>query len=751
VSVRALPLLLLVLLGCAEERPALEVTLTALPRTVRSLSAQVALHGQPPWPAQAFSGGSAGFIARLPRGARGPATLQVGGLDQHGCEVARGSAQVQLAGDFVHEVALALTRLPDEARGCRIVVEKGGDGAVTSRPAGIACARGDTRCEAVFAYGTPVELIAERAADSAFSGWSGACGGIGPCRIVVEGGVLSVRAAFQARTLCRGGWCWENPRPQGNRLRAVWARSPDEAWAVGDGGMILRWNGAFWYGVESGTMVSLRGVWGDWAVGDAGTILRRDGSAWKKVESGTAVPLRGMWGDWVVGDAGTILRRDGAAWRRVESGTAAALLAVWERAAGEPWAAGEAGTLLRWDGRAWARVATGTTRRLTAGWGPFAVGEAGTVLRWSGGAVAAVRGPAADLLAVWGAGEKDVWIAGAGGGTYHLAGQGAEERFVPVQTSSGSDLLALSGSGPGELWAVGSGGTLLRWNGAFFTALHRGIQDGVVATYSDFGGFGAISRRGGVLLIPGDGRLFHGPSSVEVPLHDVYFDGAARPPFLLAVGERGGVCLNVEGDTTCRLLPSPTTRTLRALWGGPGPGAELWAVGDGGVILRGRGGAFAVVNPRVTDRDLYAVFGFAPDEVWAAGEGGVILRWDGAAWQALGSPVATRLRGLWGPRSGELWAVGDQGTVLLGDGRTSRVIQSGTTANLRAVHGTSRGRADVWVAGEAGVVLHHDGTGFRQVAAGTGNDLNDVLATGSEVYLVGEEGTILRHRPPPAR
>ena len=39
------------------------------------------------------------------------------------------------------------------------------------------------------------------------------------------------------------GFCWEQPLPQGESLRAVWASGERDAWAVGDNGSLLHYDG----------------------------------------------------------------------------------------------------------------------------------------------------------------------------------------------------------------------------------------------------------------------------------------------------------------------------------------------------------------------------------------------------------------------------------------------------------------------------------------------------------------------------
>jgi hypothetical protein len=118
--------------------------------------------------------------------------------------------------------------------------------------------------------------------------------------------------------VCRADGWWEHPRPQGARLSSVWHGSATDAWAVGDGGTVLRWDGGAWTAVASGTTLPLLGIWGSsaddaWAVGGDGAMLHWDGSAWSAVASGTTNWLTDVWGAsaadvLAVGHMGNILR-----------------------------------------------------------------------------------------------------------------------------------------------------------------------------------------------------------------------------------------------------------------------------------------------------------------------------------------------------------------------------------------------------------------------------------------------------------
>lgn len=67
-----------------------------------------------------------------------------------------------------------------------------GTGSVASDPAGVSCG---VTCQASFAYGTPVSLIATPDASSTFAGWSGGCTGTETCQVMLDQ-ARSVTATF---------------------------------------------------------------------------------------------------------------------------------------------------------------------------------------------------------------------------------------------------------------------------------------------------------------------------------------------------------------------------------------------------------------------------------------------------------------------------------------------------------------------------------------------------------------------------
>ena len=103
---------------------------------------------------------------------------------------------------------------------------------------------------------------------------------------------------------------------EGVDLHDISGRGPDDIFAVGEDGMIARFDGVGWsrhiVGQEDHLGVEADGQRGVIAVGAGGAIHRLDGSAWRQEESSTTSDLRAVeWSasgePFVFGAHGTML------------------------------------------------------------------------------------------------------------------------------------------------------------------------------------------------------------------------------------------------------------------------------------------------------------------------------------------------------------------------------------------------------------------------------------------------------------
>jgi hypothetical protein len=261
----------------------------------------------------------------------------------------------------------------------------------------------------------------------------------------------NVYAANHTGLLRWNGTAWAHvPEARWRSLYDVWGASATDVWAVGDKGEMLRWNGTAWTLQRfDGTSVAaqplgnfdtpaqsytLRGVWGSsatnvFAVGDGGVVLRYNGTSWSRMTTGTTAQLNRVWGSsatnvYAATSTGRLLRYDGTSWSFVAGVQApGALWSVWGSSATNVYAVGDGGIVFRYNGTSWQRV----------------------------------RLPRRDVLyAVWGTGASNVYVGGGSGVLYRfdgtawtpekaLAGQSHVQGFWG--TATGVDLFASAAGG----------------------------------------------------------------------------------------------------------------------------------------------------------------------------------------------------------------------------------------------------------------------------------------------------------------
>src|SRR3954471_8138558 len=86
--------------------------------------------------------------------------------------------------------------------------------------------------------------------------------------------------------------CNEIPPSPFYDLNAIWGLDANHIWAVGEGGLIKKWDGAAWSLANNVSTQDFNDVWGSdanhaWAVGFKGTIWHWNGMTWTPQNSGT--------------------------------------------------------------------------------------------------------------------------------------------------------------------------------------------------------------------------------------------------------------------------------------------------------------------------------------------------------------------------------------------------------------------------------------------------------------------------------
>ncbi|MCX5742240.1 MAG: hypothetical protein NT062_07070 [Proteobacteria bacterium] len=252
------------------------------------------------------------------------------------------------------------------------------------------------------------------------------------------------------------------------RWLSVWAHSPTDVWAVGEGpttgSAIAHFDGTSWSTTLEPTryLVAVRGTsTGDvWIVGYTGTILHYDPgtTSWVQLGPDTGASLWAVWPTsptdvWVAGTGGTIRHWDGTAWTDEPSGTSAELYGLWRSSGADLWAAGAGGVITHYDGPGWTGSSVGgesltdvaSTSRIAA-WASAAMFGQGGMFRYDGTDWTLDLVTVDALYGVW-ATASDAWAVGSNGTIVHHDAGG----WSPSSSGTTATLSDVWGIG-GQVW-----------------------------------------------------------------------------------------------------------------------------------------------------------------------------------------------------------------------------------------------------------------------------------------------------------
>jgi len=253
-----------------------------------------------------------------------------------------------------------------------------------------------------------------------------------------------------------------------------------------------------------------------------------------------------------------------------------------------------------------------------------------------------------DLLAIACWGSSRAWVAGDEGLLLHTEDAGATWRSVDV--GSKTRLRAVAIAEKGHVFVAGDEG-LFRvatdWGTTWQTVAAPRVQWTSVAPRHD-GGEALLTTAGGDIYRWDGKALALVAAAPAGGLHAIALseDGVIA----VAVGEGGAMLVSSDGGQRWRDRPSGTTRTLRDVWLIGADGKSVYAVGDGGVLVRG----------------------------WTETS-------DGATPRSLGQNLV--LRGLHLEASGRGAIVGDRGSMFVTRdfGESWSVVETGDSRDIFAV------------------------------------------------------------------
>ena len=217
-----------------------------------------------------------------------------------------------------------------------------------------------------------------------------------------------------------------------------------------------------------------------------------------------------------------------------------------------------------------------------------------------------------------------------------------------------------------------------------------------------------------------------------------------------------GVALPRALPATHSLLRTARGATEGWRWLNPLPRAmPTWNDVDVGgpnlVAMVGRGGRAAYYIgdglfpvPSGTTATLHAVVWYGPTQTLAAGDEGTLRLITREGPQTIETHTRAALHGIATRSPTEAVVVGENGTMLRVVGSTVTSIDTGTDDDLLAVH--VRG-SDVFVAGESGRVLRWDGRALDWEQTGVRATLRAIGGCPEgDLYAAGDDGLVLRRR-----
>ena len=534
-------------------------------------------------------------------------------------------------------------------------------------------------------------------------------------------------------------------------LHAIWGRSRNALHAVGWMGTVLDFDGQQWHHRRGGVVdpgsqsyapcaenAPLFAITGDdsgraWAVGDNGTVIAFDGDTWQGQSSPTQANLRGITRTpggrlFAVGSGGTVITSMGDGhWELLDCPVAAGFQTV---------------------------LALSDDELLLAGGRYFvdAGGFRGELVRWHKGTFGTVEvDKAMPRLRSLRAYKTGVLIAGDQGHLYYRQGNHIDQLRVDSRHDL-MDAIALPG---GEALVVGDFSTLMTAAPDFVKALAPNASDAAAPTdwqVMDAGTkhnlWGLKAAHDGLSLYAcGDaGTVLHCrnqqwhalPAVSEAAVHCLWDAGDGG---LYTGGQMGQIFRYHQGAWTLA-YDLFLDVTILDIWGSSPD--SIYAVGDEGLVLHWNGVDWQRMVSG-TKSALYSIWGYDDTHILAVGDFGLVLRWNGETWAEFYAGTENFLFDIWGDALDNIFIVGLSGTLVHFDGQRWNLTPTRARDDLMAVDGLPG--HPPFAVGTQGNILRFDGNQWQPEASPTTAGLRAVcVCPDGSVYAAGSQGNVLKRR-----
>lgn len=403
----------------------------------------------------------------------------------------------------------------------------------------------------------------------------------------------------------------------------------------------------------------------------------------------------------------------------------------------------------------------------------------------------ALAGKFPTLWSVWGASSDHVFAVGSGGKVVHFNG-------INWETQSSGEIyapLAIHGPGGGDAMVVGQEGLALHSTGADWQVENSNTSKTMAHVWGTSPESYVAAGDDGFVNVYSSGVWMPHPGVTTVDLNDVigfaddeyyivgndatmlYFNGftftkmpnltmtftdyqavwGETSEFVTVVGDKM-VLSGTPGNLTKETVPVATM--WRAVWGASG---YRYVGGEFGKIMQFDGENWTNMTT-YTEKPIYDIWGFGPDDVFAVGAQSTVIHWNGEKWESMLAPGSEDIDyvKVWGTGPDDVYIVADIpkaeepfGFLIHYDGSSWRIALAGTDADLRHVHGTAWN--DVYAVGQGATIIHYEGKGwgvqFIDPYEVEGQDPYYVTAnlygvharTATDAWAVGDGGHIVRY------
>jgi hypothetical protein len=742
---RCIYLLCLILCACSDS--VVYVSVSALPPETRALRVVATVDGDKQEP-QEFHDGFDRFSVRFPPGRTGKLSVSIEALGQDGCIYGTGDGATDVSNVGLFNLDVSTT--PVSPRRCsELVIEPrgNGEGQVVSTPPGIAC---PPDCSFPFPEGIQVELHPNLQANSYLDGWSSPCESTIDCQLTI-GRVTPVLSVTLSRNICTpNNFCWENPRPQGNTLRAVCSNGKGGWIAAGDSGTILRNDGLGWQLMVSPTTQTLTALSCQrperiLAVGWTGTLLALTDGNWRQIpleangnritEYLTAVYSAGN-SVFVGGDQGLLLHETTGGFEVLATPTTQTIAAIWANdsevyvAADGIWRLVDKDWLQLVPGKSFSAI-DGTDRAHL-----FAIGDQ-QVYRLTGTGWQTLPGGPDNPSRLWVKGPNEIVVLTTSGIIASFDGRG----WSPMKSIGSSRINDFAFAGQ-SAFAVGKDGVMAKGDGTNWRSLWNSAG---TIFYLEGGQFWGSAPDN--IFVAGIGGIMHfdGLRWQRVPggaktvyMTGIYGVGAGGPGEVFTSSLNG--IAEWDGNLFNDILSTPEQLTSIH-----GSGKDhLIAAGKKGALYRRYSGKWTDQSVDTGGRDFQGVWVGSENLAMAVGQFGLARLFDGKVWQNVDIGDVDILRSVigFGPR--DIVALGTWGRLWRWDGAWKFTdISDGIGSWPRRVIGHSWN--DLWVVGDRAKICHFDGKRCVPIEVGTQNHLMAIWEPApNELLVLGEPGAILR-------